>query len=231
MSDYTSRQTRHAFIAKKFSPYLIGKVLNIGGGGKKHLLEYLSPEEYLELDIEGEPDLKIDLDGVYPLPIDNNQFDAVICTDVLEHLEHFHRVFFELIRISRKYIIISLPNALTIVPNYLRESQYQPNNGSLVGEYFGTYSKFYGLPKNYPSDRHRWFFSFTEAQDFFHYHQSQLGYRILEEFPIGLEGSSVKGKMLRKIVSPLISERTYKNLFAGVYWNVLEKGIKDEQLR
>lgn len=87
MFEYNSRDTRHKFLCDEFSEFLNGTILNIGGGGEKHLLNYISPKEYLELDITGNHDIKIDLDNINPLPIKDNRFDTIICTDVLEHLE------------------------------------------------------------------------------------------------------------------------------------------------
>ena len=141
MTEYTSRETRHKFIAEKFGSYITGSVLNIGGGGKKHILEYIKPKEYCELDIAGNPDLKVDLDKEYPLPIESNKFDTVICTDVLEHLDQLHRVFEELIRISNKYIIISMPNALSQIGSYLKRRKYTGDAG-VGGLDVGYYTKF-----------------------------------------------------------------------------------------
>lgn len=223
MTEYNSRLTRHAFIAETFRSYLSGSVLNIGGGGKKHLLKYLKPTEYMELDIDGEPDLRINLDQDFPLPVENDRFDTVLCTDVLEHLEEFHQVFQELLRISSNYVIISLPNSLKIVPNYIRRARYQPDVSLLSSKQFGAYSKFYGLPLERPVDRHRWFFSYTEAENFFHHHAATGKYRIVEEFPLGLEGSSWKSRTLRALVRPFVGEPLFKDIFASVYWCVLEK--------
>ena len=36
--------------------------------------------------------------------------DCVVCTDVLEHVNNLHEVFEELIRITKRYVIISVPN-------------------------------------------------------------------------------------------------------------------------
>ena len=75
MIEYTDRESRQKFISEKFGNYLKGSVLNIGGGGKKDLLNYIEPRKYVELDIDGAPDLVINLDEEYPIPIDDNQFD------------------------------------------------------------------------------------------------------------------------------------------------------------
>jgi len=227
-TNYISRKSRHAFIADRFRSYLSDKILNIGGGGKKYLLEYIDPKEYLELDVDGQPDLNIDLDRDFPLPIENNRFDVVLCTDVLEHLEEFHQVFSELLRVSNRYVIISLPNALTILPSYLRRNIYTPIDGSQVNSRHGLYTKFYGLPMNKPLDRHRWFFSYTEAKKFFRFHANEMNYRIVEEFAVGIEGVTWRSKLLRKILHTFISDDLFYDLFAGVYWCVLEK--KDASL-
>jgi len=65
MVEYSNRESRQKFIAEKFGDYLKGSVLNIGGGGDKVLLNYCQPNEYIELDMCGEPDLLIDLDIRY----------------------------------------------------------------------------------------------------------------------------------------------------------------------
>jgi len=120
-------------------------------------LKYIQPKEYCELDIVGRPDIKEDLDKDYPLPIESNRFDAVICTDVLEHLEELHRTLRELVRISRKYIIISVPNAFMEVRRYIKRDKYTGDAGK-AGYDIGYYTKFYGLPLRKPVDHHRWFF-------------------------------------------------------------------------
>lgn len=197
-------------------------MINIGGGGKKHLLKYIQPTEYLELDLYGNPDVKADLDNDYPLPIEDNRCDTVLCTDVLEHLEEFHRVFRELLRISNRYVIISVPNALIAMRGYLRRRKYVGAAGE-AGIDVGTFTKFYGLPAKKPEDRHRWFFSYTEAEDFFRSQAKVMGYRIIEEYPAGAESSSVRGTLARLFVKSVFGEDRLKDLFFDVYWCVLEK--------
>lgn len=222
--NYYSREGRHAFIAEKFEEYLSGRVLNIGGGGKKSLLRYVRPAEYVEMDIDGSPDFLLDLDRTHPLPMADGCFDAVLCTDVLEHLEHFHRVFQELLRISNRYVIISLPNPLRITTHYLRRQHYLPQGSStLPGYCHGTYSKYYGLPLERPTDRHRWFYSYSEAEYFFRHHAKRGDYKILEEFPLGMKGGSLRGKLLRWMLGCYLDESMMKDLFASTYWCVIEK--------
>lgn len=44
------------------------------------------------------------------IPIKNNSFDCVVCSEVLEHVSDYRAAFGELIRISRRYLIITVPN-------------------------------------------------------------------------------------------------------------------------
>ena len=56
------------------------------------------------------PKAKIKLGSVYDLPYETNYFDLVLCTEVLEHLENPQKALSEIIRVSKKYIILSVPN-------------------------------------------------------------------------------------------------------------------------
>jgi hypothetical protein len=222
MLEYDSREARQRFIAEHFGDFIKGSIINIGGGGEKLLLKYAKPKEYLELDIAGQPDIKTDLDNDFPLPISDNRCDTVICTDVLEHLEEFHRVFRELLRISSRYVIISVPNALMELRHYMLRRKYTGTAGK-AGIDVGYFTKYYGLPQQKPEDRHRWFFSYTEAEAFFASHAEEWGYQILKEHPIGTKGSTLKGNLARGIVKNLFGEDLFKDFFCSVYWCVLEK--------
>lgn len=219
---YTSRDSRNKFIADTFSKYLNSSVINIVGGGQKHLLKYINPISYLEIDVAGTPDLIVDLDKTFPLPLDDNIAECVVCTDVLEHLDEFHRVFNELLRISNKYVIISLPNALTEIRPYLKRSNYKPSIG-VDPSIFGKYTKYYGLPLNKPEDRHKWFFSYSEIKSFFQFHQANLNYEIIEEVPIGASSSTLLGKFSRLGIKFLFGQDLHEDLFYRTYWCVLEK--------
>lgn len=225
---YSSRDSRNKFIAETFSTYMTSSVINIGGGGEKNLLRYIQPTKYLEIDITGAPDLKVDLDRDYPLPISDGSAETVVCTDVLEHLDELHRVFRELLRISRRYVIISVPNALTEVRPYLFRTLYSGRAG--IGGYdVGRFSKFYGLPCYKPYDRHKWFFSYTEAEMFFRNLANELQYEVIEEVPIGIVSRSLMSSVARFIVKNTLGEDTVKDFFYNTYWCVLEKKTHDIQ--
>jgi len=67
------------------------------------------------------PNLTFKEGSIYELPYKNNSFDLVICTEVLEHLEEPTKALKEILRVSRKYLIISVPNEpLFMLSNFLR---------------------------------------------------------------------------------------------------------------
>jgi SAM-dependent methyltransferase len=223
---YSSRDSRNKFIADIFSNYLTSSVINVGGGGEKSLLKYIRPTKYLEIDIAGAPDLKVDLDNDHPLPLQDGSAETIVCTDVLEHLDELHRVFKELLRISSRYVIISVPNAITEIRPYLTRREYTGVAGA-AGREVGKFSKFYGLPSCKPCDRHRWFFSYTEAELFFRNLADELHYEVIEEVPLGAIGRTFAGSAARFIVKHVLGEDAVKDLFYNTYWCVLEKRAPD----
>lgn len=223
VQEYDTREERHRFLATRFGRYLEGRVLNIGGGGEKHLLKFIQPREYLELDIAGNPDLRINLDAEYPWPIADGDFDVVICTEVLEHLNELHRAFSELLRISRRYVLISVPNALPSVYGYVTRRPVELQDGTPPGIAYGRFAKFYGLPTDRPEDRHRWFFSYSEARAFFADNAARSSYRIVDEYATGTRGFSMKGRLARAVVRALWGEDVMRDWFVGSYWCVLER--------
>ena len=114
-----------------------------------------------EIDKEGDNDLNLNLDTIKKLPFDNKSFDTILALDVLEHLENFHFIFEEILRVSKKYVIISLPNSLQEIFHIFLNKKKNDENES------GFYSKFYGLPLKTPSDRHRWFLTISDIERFF----------------------------------------------------------------
>lgn len=149
---YTDRPSKALYIADKYGAILIGSVLDVGCG--KGFLRKLvhQPFRYLGVDRSPEADRQVDLDRE-DLPFEDSQFDTVLCTDVLEHLERCHAVFDEVCRVARRHVLISLPNPLG---NMLRSVA--------AGE--GGKIPYYGLRVEAPPDRHRWFFGHDDAVEF-----------------------------------------------------------------
>lgn len=109
-------------VIKTTKPLIINSVLDVGCGegftldrlqkakiGKTHEgLEY--SKEAIGLGKKLYPKLNIRQGDIYKLPYRDNSFDLVICTEVLEHLENPRKALKELTRVSRKYILLSVPN-------------------------------------------------------------------------------------------------------------------------
>lgn len=56
------------------------------------------------------PHLKLKQANIYQLPYKDSSFDLVISTEVLEHLENPKKALREIIRVSKKYVLLSVPN-------------------------------------------------------------------------------------------------------------------------
>lgn len=71
------------------------------------------------------PNLIFKEGSIYKLPYKDNSFDLVICTEVLEHLEEPTKALKEILRISKRYLIISVPNEpLFMLSNFLRGKNF-----------------------------------------------------------------------------------------------------------
>lgn len=47
--------------------------------------------------------------SIYKIPFSDNSFDAVVCSEVLEHLDEPDRALAELKRVARKHVLITVP--------------------------------------------------------------------------------------------------------------------------
>lgn len=56
------------------------------------------------------PDAKLVLGDIYSLPFENDSFDLVVCTEVLEHLKEPNTALKEVRRVSNLNLVISVPN-------------------------------------------------------------------------------------------------------------------------
>ena len=144
-------------------------ILNIGGGGKRHLQTALercgkSKSSVFELDIVEDSDLIVNLDAIKQLDFEDGQFDVVCAFDVLEHLEQFHLINAEIFRVAKRECLISLPVSSTELIHAVIGNKRKPEERR---DQTGVYSKFYGLPTNTPDDRHRWFLYFDDIVEFY----------------------------------------------------------------
>jgi len=209
---YRDRKSKARYVASKYRSILVGSILDVGAD-QCYLRDLLGPEaNYWGIGIGGNPDQVVDLEAG-PLPFDNGSFDCVLCLDVLEHLDDIHSVFDELCRVSRRYVIIALPNPWSAFVNMLRRGHFTSDQPM----------KQYNLPVDPPVDRHKWFFSATEAEKFI----VSRG-RLNEMRVVQLDRAPSGGRrthILKWVVSQFVHrDIAIDDLFSGSVWAVLEKG-------
>jgi methyltransferase family protein len=212
---YTDRKTKARYVWLKYRSILEGRILDVGADAC-HLREHLPPETYYRgIGLGAGVDQVVNLEEQL-IPYPSESFDCVLCLDVLEHIENIHAVFDEVCRVTRKFAVVSLPNAWLDFYNMLRHGEYRP----------GQPMKFYGLPLEPPTDRHKWFFSADEAKAFVTHRASLNKVQIvqMDHEAWGTEGYGWRGVMrtwARKLL--LRPSLNVRNLYAGTLWVVLEK--------
>lgn len=203
--NFLQRHERTRFVAKRFAPYLENGVLDVGCFEAP--LRQLLPSgiSYVGVDIAGNPDIHLNLEQCERLPFENDSVNCVICIEVLEHLDNMHRMFNELVRVSQRYVIISLPNCW-------RDARRPIERGH------GDFAH-YGLPLEKPLDRHKWFFNVSDALAFAtgqaERHQLSLVETFVTEKP--------KNPFVRALRRLRYGEEAYLNRYAGSLWCVFEK--------
>ena len=85
------------------------KKLKEKGIGKKFQGVDLT-KEAIALGKKENPNLNLAIGNIYNLKFKDKSFDLVISTEVLEHLKKPQVALEELIRVSKKYILLSVPN-------------------------------------------------------------------------------------------------------------------------
>ncbi len=214
---YTDRHSKAKYVWLKYQRILSGRILDVGADAC-HLKEHLSPgTEYCGIGLGDRVDRVVDLEKDL-IPFPDETFDCVLCLDVLEHVDNIHIVFDEVCRVSRKFAIVSLPNAWLDFYNMLRSGDYR----------LGQPMKFYGLPVEPPPDRHKWFFSPDEAKAFVLYRAAKSRMTVVQMDHEGqaVEGNGWKGVLrtwARNIL--LRPSLNLENLYAGTMWVVLEKTV------
>ena len=198
---YCNREERARFIVEQFGWALKEPLLDVGCG-EKHLQQAL-PEgfDYTGLDFIDRADVHCNLDRD-KIPFKQKSFNTVVCTDVLEHLEHIHDVFNDLLGIASRYVIVSLPNCWS-------DLKYLMLKGRGSG-------KYYGLPSNRPEDRHRWFFNYSEARQFL------IDNSTGKVSKLNLYRYYAKGGITYKAGRLFLPAHIYRDLFVHTLWAVIE---------
>jgi 2-polyprenyl-3-methyl-5-hydroxy-6-metoxy-1,4-benzoquinol methylase len=130
----------------------------------------------------------------------------VVCIDVLEHLDNLHRMFDELVRVSCGHVIVSLPNCWS---------------GARLALSRGTGTiGHYGLPLTRPVDRHKWFFSVSEAHEFLEGQTRRLPVSLVR-----VEASERPRPLLKRLCRRACypAQIRYLNRYAHTLWGVFRK--------
>lgn len=191
---FSDRKSKAEYILDKYSSLFSTSVLDVGADAM-----YLKPRieelgaKYTGIGFGEGIEIERDLEQT-PYPFENMSYKTVVCFDVLEHLENIHQAFDDLFRISEENVVISLPNPWSDFFGILLRGDYSEEERL----------KFYGLPKERPNDRHRWFFSAKEARDFVTYKAEKNGFEVIQFDAPGRErrlgGDSLKGQVARKLL-------------------------------
>lgn len=210
---YTSREDKPEYVWRKYREILQGEILDVGAdqcGLKKFLPQ---GTKYIGIGLGGSVDVEINLEKG-KLPYQDNSFDCVLCLDTLEHLDNIYEVFDELCRVTREYLIISLPNPWVSFMGMLRGGYYKHTELPM---------KFYNLPTDPPEDRHKWFYGVHEAERFLKERGRRNGMGVVQ---LDREHASLnlKRRLYRMILKLTVhKDVNVDSLWSGNVWAVLAK--------
>ncbi|MBI4529407.1 MAG: class I SAM-dependent methyltransferase [Deltaproteobacteria bacterium] len=205
IAEFRQRQDRYRYLVQEFQRFLAGTVLDVGCD-QAVLRAMLPAGRYIGIDIGGDADLRLDLEKMEKLPFGDCTYDCVVCLDVLEHLDNLHAVFGELVRVSKAYVIVSLPNNWANARRPIRRGR-----GS-IGHY--------GLPVSPIADRHKWFFNLSEALDFIRGQEKRYPLRIID-VRVNEKPRPYWVRTFRRLAYRSIMR--YLDRYAHTLWIVMEK--------
>jgi hypothetical protein len=190
----TDRHTKGEYVWRKYEEILRGASILDVGGEESPIRQFLDTDaSYWSIGLGGKPDQAYDLEAG-KLPFETDSYDCVLCLDVLEHLECIHAMFHELCRVSRRYVVISLPSPWNVFLAMMRSTDWRPEQPI----------EFYGLPPEPPQDRYRWFFSAREARRFVEVNAEKTGARILQ---LDSQGRGLRLGWLERMAARVLSTR------------------------
>jgi hypothetical protein len=212
---YWGRDEKARHVARRYGKYFLNSVLDVGCDQKQLRDAIGRPDlRYVGVDRSAPADLCVDLEK-QTIPVSDDEFDTVLCLDALEHLDGIHAAVADLVRCTRRFLIISLPNNWFGVYDYMLRGYGIP--------------RFYGLPISYPDDRHRWFFNFDDADCFLQCcaerHRLRIVERIAEWRVPGWPWWKRPFHALR-LLGPRNS--FFRNRFYQTIWYVFEKAGREE---
>jgi SAM-dependent methyltransferase len=103
--------------------FTINKLIGNGIGKRIDGIEY--SKEAISFGKKLFPKFNIKQGSVYELPYGDKSFDLVICTEVLEHLDDPAKAVKEMLRVTKKYLVLSVPNEpFFMLSNFLRGKNF-----------------------------------------------------------------------------------------------------------
>jgi SAM-dependent methyltransferase len=114
---------------KAILPSLKGRVLDVGCGDRPYESWLVGADEYIGIDIRNGPKVDFVIDHTKPWPLDDDTFDVVLCTQVLEHVPHTEQLLRSIQQVMKPggVLIVTAPfiyNAHGIPEDYHRFSVY-----------------------------------------------------------------------------------------------------------
>jgi SAM-dependent methyltransferase len=194
--DFPDMTDRPRFLQELYGAFMQGRVLDVGCD-KAALRAVIGKERYTGIDRSPQADVHHDLQRDGRLGFADAEFETVVCTDVLEHLDNLHEVFDELVRVAGQHLLVTLPNNWNAARQRLRRGHGH------IG--------LYGLPLDPPEDPHRWFFSLLEAEAFLRGQADRHGLEILDLRALE-KPRPVLVRAGRSLLHPV--RRHYLNLYA-----------------
>ncbi|HYM64968.1 MAG TPA: class I SAM-dependent methyltransferase [Candidatus Sulfotelmatobacter sp.] len=88
--------------------FILNKLKEEGIGKSWEGIDY--SKEAVEIGKKIHPGLSLKQGSIYNSGLADSSFDLVVCTEVLEHLEDTKKALKEVLRISKKYVLLSVPN-------------------------------------------------------------------------------------------------------------------------
>lgn len=97
-------------------------------------------KDAIEIGKKIHPYLNLKQESIYDSKYRDNSFDLVICTEVLEHLEDPSKALKEVLKISKKFVLLSVPNEpLFLLSNF---TQWGKDIGHINHWSFFGFEKF-----------------------------------------------------------------------------------------
>lgn len=159
-----NRITRQRAVGRLYANYLQGESVMDIGCDVRGLAESVGPRtRYVGIDMHGRPDLVLNLDR-QPLPFGPRSIETIVCIETLEHLQNIHTVLDDLMSVSGRFVIGSLP----VEPAFSGNRIVDPIGGPLS----------FQTPVAPVFDRHQWLGSISDNLDLIYYRSERNGFAI-----------------------------------------------------